>query len=79
MPRLLGQLHIELAVDRAELGLWRQVKVLIKARVARNMPRQLLRMLNNAGDGRVNLLGHFVQEIDYLNSYQHEFITLCLG
>lgn len=79
MPRLLGQLHIELAVDRTELGLWSQIGVLVKARVPSDVPRQLLGMLNDTRDGRVNLLSHFVQEVGHLGRHQRKFIRLQLG
>lgn len=66
-PKLLGQLHIKLAIHRPELGLRCQVSVLFKARVAGNMPWQLLRVLDDARNRRVDFLGHFVQEVGNLN------------
>ena len=66
VPILLGQLHIKLAVHRSELGLWCQVSVLVKARVAGDMPWELLRTLNNTRDRCVNFVSHFVQEVGHL-------------
>lgn len=66
-PGLFGQLHIELAVHGEELGLWRQVSVLVRARVADDMPWELIRVLNDTGDRCVNFPSHFVQEVGHLD------------
>lgn len=66
VPILLGQLHIKLAVHRAEFGLWCQVSVLVKAGVAGDMPWELLRAFNNTRDRCVDFVSHFIQEVGHL-------------
>lgn len=65
--KLFRQFHVKLAVHRVELRLWRQVSVLVNARVAGDMSRELLRVLNDTGNRGINFPGHFVQEVGNLD------------
>lgn len=62
MTFLNSQWYSKLASHRVEFRLRCQVRVFVGVVVVSNIPRESVGMLDNTGDGSVNLPGHFVQK-----------------